>query len=77
VKQGQIRIYGDVMTHDAHCKICGSLLYSIVQEGTRAHVTYGTLIDAPSLALQAHIFVGSKAPWDHILDELPQHAELP
>ena len=77
VTSGAIKIYGDVMTHDAHCKVCGSLLYSIVQEGTMAHVTYGTLIDPPSLAPQAHIFVGSKAPWDQILDDLPQHAELP
>lgn len=77
VTGGTIRIYGDVMTHDAHCKNCGSLLYSIVQEGTMAHVTYGTLVDPPTLQLQAHICVGSKAPWDHILDDLPQHADLP
>jgi hypothetical protein len=77
VTGGSIKIFGDVMTHDAHCKVCGSLLYSIVQEGTMAHVTYGTLIDPPSLAPQAHIYVGSKAPWDKILDDLPQHAELP
>ena len=77
VSGGTIKIYGDVMTHDAHCKICGSLLYSIVEEGTRAHVTYGTLLDAPSLAPQAHIFVGSKASWDVICDGLPQHQELP
>jgi hypothetical protein len=25
----------------------------------------------------AHIFVGSKAPWFDITDDLPQHAELP
>lgn len=77
VSGGTIKIYGDVMTHDAHCKICGSLMYSIVQEGTRAHVTYGTLIDPPSLELQAHIYVASKAPWDQILDKLPQYPELP
>jgi hypothetical protein len=77
VTSGKIRIYGDVMTHDAHCKICGSLLYSIVQEGTVAHVTYGTLIDPPTLAPQAHICVGSKAPWDTICDGLPQYQELP
>ena len=77
VTQGNVRIYGDVMTHDAHCKICGSLLYSIVQEGTMAHVTYGTLVDPPTLAPQAHIYVGSKAPWDTICDSLPQHQELP
>ena len=75
--KGKLRIYGDVMTHDAHCRSCGSLLYSIVGEGTTAHVTYGTLIDAPTLAPQAHIFVGSKAPWYTIRDKLPQHEELP
>jgi hypothetical protein len=77
VSGGTIRIYGDVMTHDAHCKICGSLLYSIVQEGTMAHVTYGTLVDPPTLQPQMHIHVASKAPWDTICDGLPQHAELP
>lgn len=77
VTQGNIKIYGDVMTHDAHCRTCGSLLYSIVREGTMAHVAYGTLTDAPTLAPQAHIFAGSKAPWDLICDSLPQHAEFP
>jgi hypothetical protein len=73
VTGGELRIFGDVMTHDAHCKTCGSLLYSIVREGTFAHVTYGTLADAPSLEPQAHIHVGSKAPWYEILDALPQY----
>jgi len=77
VTRGRIRIFGDVMAHDAHCRVCGSLLYSIVQQGKVAHVTYGTLIDAPTLAPSAHIFVGSKAPWDTICDGLPQYAELP
>jgi len=77
VIRGNIRIYGDVMTHDAHCKNCGSLLYSIVQQGTMAHVTYGTLVDAPSLAPQAHIFAASKAPWYEIRDLLPQYPEFP
>jgi hypothetical protein len=74
---GKLRIFGDVMTHDAHCETCGSLLYSIVSEGTRAHVTYGTLIDAPTLEPTAHIFVGSKAPWYTIRDALPQYPEFP
>jgi len=77
VTGGTIRIFGDVMTHDAHCEVCGSLLYSIVQQATMAHVTYGTLVDPPTLQPQAHIFVGSKAPWDRILDELPQHQGFP
>jgi hypothetical protein len=75
--KGKLKIYGDVMTHDAHCRACGSLLYSIVSQGTMAHVTYGTLIDAPTLEPTAHIFVGSKAPWYTIRDSLPQHPEFP
>jgi hypothetical protein len=77
VTRGKLKIYGDVMTHDAHCRVCGSLLYSIVREGSTAHVTYGTLIDAPTLGPTAHIFVGSKAPWYTILDKLPQFEEFP
>lgn len=77
VTQGSVKIYGDVMTHDARCRTCGSLLYSIVQEGTMAHVTYGTLLEPPTLQPQAHIYVGSKAAWDVIGDSLPQHLELP
>lgn len=76
-ESGVLKIFGDVMTHDAHCKVCGSLLYSIVREGTTAHVTYGTLDDPPSLAPQAHIFAASRAPWYEILDSLPQHQALP
>ena len=77
VTQGSVKIYGDVMTLDARCRTCGSLLYSIVQEGTMAHVTYGTLLDPATLQPQAHIYVGSKASWDVIGDPLPQHLELP
>ncbi len=70
-------IYGSETEHDAHCSICGSLLYSIVREGMFVHVTMGTLIDTPSIRPTAHIFVGSKAPWFTITDDLPQHQELP
>jgi hypothetical protein len=40
-------------------------------------VTLGALIDAPSIAPQFHIFVGSKAPWYEIDDALPQFDEFP
>lgn len=68
----QIMRYGDVSGHDAHCKHCGSLLYSLVRDGAYVHVTMGTLIDSPTIRPSAHIFVGSKAPWDTICDGLPQ-----
>jgi hypothetical protein len=69
-------IYGDESTHDARCGRCGSFLYSIVREGSYAHVTLGTLMDGPSLKPTAHIFVGSKAPWFTITDDLPQHDQF-
>jgi hypothetical protein len=39
-----------------------------------AIVPMGALDDDPGVRPQAHIFVGSKAPWDVITDDLPQHA---
>jgi hypothetical protein len=59
--------------HDVRCQFCGSLLFSVVGEGALAHVTLGTLMDTPSIRPQAHIFVGDKAPWFEITDDLPQH----
>ena len=70
-------IHGDAGWHDARCATCGSLLYSIVNDGTRIHLALGSLRDAPSITPQAHIFVGPKAPWFEITDDLPQHNELP
>jgi hypothetical protein len=37
--------------------------------------SWGTLVDAPSIRPSRHIFVGSKAPWFTITDDLPQHQE--
>ena len=77
VTEGQdgLLIYGSEKTHDAHCQKCGSLLYSVVRDGAWVHVTMGTLVDEPTIRPQRHIFVGSKAPWFTITDDLPQHNE--
>jgi hypothetical protein len=37
----------------------------------------GTLIDEPALKPTAHIYVGSKASWYEILDDLRQYDEHP
>jgi hypothetical protein len=68
-----LMVYGEPDAGDMHCGRCGSLLYSVVREGRFVHVTLGTLVDAPSVRPTAHIFVGSKAPWFTITDDLPQH----
>jgi len=70
-----LTIYGEGACHDVHCRACGSMLYSVVRDGAFVHVTMGTLVDAPSIRPSAHIFVGSKAPWFTITDDLPQYQE--
>ena len=69
--------HGGTGAHDVHCGRCGSLLWSVVRDGAWAHVTLGTLVDSPSIRPSAHIFVGSKAPWDVIADGLPCFDGLP
>jgi hypothetical protein len=69
--------YGDTDAHDVHCRTCGSLLFSVVREGAYVHVPMGTLKDEPAIKPSMHIFVGSKAAWYDITDNLPQHDTLP
>jgi hypothetical protein len=68
-----LKIYGEENGNDTHCRTCGSLLYSVVRDGAYVHVAMGTLTDDPTIRPTAHIFVGSKAPWFTITDDLPQH----
>lgn len=71
-----LRFGDEDAAHDIHCQTCGSLLYSVVREGAFVHVTLGTLADAPSIRPSKHIFVGSKAAWFTITDDLPQFEEF-
>ncbi|HYR66022.1 MAG TPA: GFA family protein [Reyranella sp.] len=68
-------IFGDENANDTHCRRCGSLLYSVVRDGAFVHVALGTLVDDPTIRPTKHIFVGSKAPWFTITDDLPQYDE--
>ena len=67
--------FGEESGRDTHCKLCGSLLFSVVGGGTLVHVAMGTLVDDPAIRPTGHIFVGSKAPWFTITDDLPQYTE--
>jgi hypothetical protein len=69
----QLLIWGDEDGNHTRCGVCGSLLYSVVRDGEWVHVALGSLADAPSVRPTEHIFVGSKAPWFEITDDLPQH----
>jgi hypothetical protein len=68
-------VVGDDVLNDTRCSLCGSFLFSVVREGAYVHVGMGSLIDTPSIRVSAHIFVGSKAPWFEITDDLPQFEE--
>lgn len=73
--QDRIKIVGDADGNNTHCADCGSLLYSVVRNGAYVHVAMGTLVDVPTIRPTHHIFVGSKAPWFTITDDLPQYDE--
>ncbi|MER9976209.1 GFA family protein [Mesorhizobium sp. M0085] len=73
--EDNLMIFGDDTGHDAHCKTCGSLLYSVVRDGAFVHVAMGSLVDEPTIRPTQHIFVGSKAKWFTITDDLPQYRE--
>jgi hypothetical protein len=68
-------VVGKPDANHTRCASCGSLLYSVVREGAWVHVALGSLVDAPSIQPTHHIFVGSKAPWFEITDDLPQFPE--
>lgn len=59
------------------CRTCGSPLPRIDAGRNYGIIPTGTLDDDPGARPQAHIYVASKAPWDDITDDLPQHAEFP
>jgi len=60
------------------CRQCGSsLLFRHSAAPQFDFIAVGTLDDHPGCRPEAHIFVGSKAPWYSIEDDLPQFDEYP
>jgi hypothetical protein len=68
-------IFGGENANNTHCKVCGSLLFSVAREGAFVHVAMRTLTEDPTIRPTHHIFVGSKAPWHMITDGLPQYEQ--
>ena len=60
------------------CKNCGSPVAGGGESMKDSLFLYlGSLDEDPGMRPQAHIFVGSKAPWFEITDKLPQFKEFP
>ena len=73
-----------VVTHAAapggprhFCGICSSPAPSTLESLGIAFIPVGLLEDDPGLRPQGHLFVGSKAGWHDIGDDLPQHERYP
>lgn len=58
------------------CSTCGSTLCGLVGEQVHG-VTLGCVDGDPGVAIEMHLFVDSKAPWDCIGGVAPQYAEFP
>jgi len=61
------------------CKKCGSTLGGGPADPKAGvfWIMLGTLDDDPGVKPSSNIYVGSKAPWYEITDNLPQHKEFP
>jgi hypothetical protein len=58
----------------AFCVVCGSSLFGGTWPGgPEVSIRLGALDGDPGIRPQYHTFVGSKAPWDEITDDLPQY----
>jgi hypothetical protein len=60
-------------TERRFCRICGSSLFWLDTTGERIWVAVGTLDGDPGRPMEGHIFVGTKALWYTITDDLPQY----
>lgn len=58
------------------CRECGSSLAGTVKSNVTS-ITLGTVEGDPGIKPESHIFVGSKAQWHDITDDLPQFDERP
>ena len=70
-----IRVYGEGQgAVKAFCSVCGSSLFGgHWPHGRQVSIRMGAFDDDPGIAPQFHTYVGSKAPWDRIDDDLPQY----
>lgn len=60
------------------CSVCGSNLFTrFAARPQEVGLSLGILDDDPGNRPICHVFVGSKAPWYEITDDLPQHDGFP
>lgn len=77
--EDQLTVYASSAKNDRYfCRRCGSkLLVAPNPEPDVYYVTMGTMDGDPPRPPGYHIYVGSKADWYDITDDLPQYATAP
>ncbi|MCY3813842.1 MAG: GFA family protein [Gammaproteobacteria bacterium] len=58
------------------CPRCGSVVPVLIP-GKPVAIALGNVEPSPAARPKSHFFVGSKAPWRDIVDDLPQYDEYP
>ncbi len=71
------RLPGSQRFGNAFCRSCGSTMPRLVPVLDVMLIPAGSLDTDPGIRPAHHIFVGSKAAWHEITDDLPQHHEYP
>ena len=77
--ESDVTTYASSDTHQrVFCSICGSnVLVGLKSEPETYYVSMSMIDGDPPRPPAYHIFVGSKAPWHEISDDLPQHDAFP
>jgi len=60
----------------AFCSKCGTTICGMHHDEVHG-LTLGSVNGDPGVQIEQHVFVGSKAPWDHIGGNAPQFEEHP
>ncbi len=63
--------------HRGFCRVCGSNVPVYSRNRKTVWVPAGTLDDDPGMRSTFHMFVGSRAPWMALDDELAKYDESP
>lgn len=77
--QEQLATYASSASHQRiFCKHCGSnIMVALSDEPDDFYLSMSAIDGDPKCPPGYHIFVGSKAPWHNINDDLPQHDTFP
>jgi hypothetical protein len=70
--------YKDKSGFNSHfCSACGSPVPNKLVDSELVWIPAGALEDSDDLEIVAHLFVGSKAPWENISNTGIQYEEMP